>query len=697
MGELASKIRAKYPGSYDSLPDADLESRIIAKYPGVYDHLAGPQRTVTGNLNASPAEIERGRRQFVADQGTVGTRAVDMANQAFNPNAKIPAADGVGDFFGRVLPQSLTQLGPKMAQGIYEGVKGQTDPLVKSLSTLQPTDLPGPQMERNAGRTLNSLAEAMAAPTGLMGADRAKEAWLTDPAGSALAVAPTLKLAGMGAKSLPRPKGATLATVIDKGIDKGIRPGVEGNRTFAQSSQYHQRAQQAVKTIIDNHSQGALKLTDEFGEATPTLPKNLRQFSQAIDQSKRNIYDQYNHMAVASGEAGAIVDLSPIPAELMNVANNRALQKSAPGVADYARTRAKAFSGDSTKTDGVTSQRANTFTAEEAQQAIAIYNQSLEAFNKNPSYDTASRAYIDSLIVNHLRKGLDASIEKATGPGYQSLKNEYGALKTIEKDVSRRAIVDARKNPKGLLDFSDVFSGGQVVHGLMSMNPATVGTGIASKIIANIYKLKNDPNRIVSTMFDKAGKMYTPKQRLDIQAQGVPPAPIVQRSDMAVNTGNIVQPGPVINRMGPVNTGNIVQPGPVINRMGPINTGDIVQPGPLVNKMAPVNTGGLTQPGPVINVMAGVNTGGIVQPTPKPNPSARVNSSGLDAPANSQLSPNLLRSTPVKLSDLGAKPATPMTWRQFLSAKMGPAMKSEGSHAAAIRKLAEEWKTYKKQ
>lgn len=164
------------------------------------------------NRVTDKAEIERRRREFVQNTGTMATRAKDIANQAFNPEVQIPAADSVGDFATRVLPQSLTQLGPKMIRGAYDAIKGQTDPIVNSLSSLRPTgQLPGPQMERNAGQTVTGLAEAMTAPTGLMGAERAKEAWLTDPAGSALAVSPlvkpslrTLKATGEVATAIPR-------------------------------------------------------------------------------------------------------------------------------------------------------------------------------------------------------------------------------------------------------------------------------------------------------------------------------------------------------------------------------------------------------------------------------------------------------------------------------------------------------------
>lgn len=40
---LADRVRAKYPGVYDKVSDAQLEQAIIAKYPGVYDSLLTPR------------------------------------------------------------------------------------------------------------------------------------------------------------------------------------------------------------------------------------------------------------------------------------------------------------------------------------------------------------------------------------------------------------------------------------------------------------------------------------------------------------------------------------------------------------------------------------------------------------------------------------------------------------------------------
>lgn len=103
MGELASKIRAKYPGAYDSLPDGELESKIIAKYPGVYDHLAGGR--VEGNPNASAAETERMRREFIRNEGTTKTRikqgAKDVGRAAM-PYVR-PVMEGAGATIGGIV------------------------------------------------------------------------------------------------------------------------------------------------------------------------------------------------------------------------------------------------------------------------------------------------------------------------------------------------------------------------------------------------------------------------------------------------------------------------------------------------------------------------------------------------------------------------------------------------------------------
>lgn len=320
---------------------------------------------------------------------------------------------------------------------------------------------------------------------------------------------------------VPTPKTAQqldmqINRIIDKGISTGIRPSVEGKRTFVQASKYNDRAREAVKTIVSN--KGNLKLVDETGQLSAKLPESLQQFSQAVDQTKRAIFQSYDEITNATGKMGAKADLNPITAELKHIVDDEVVNTVKPEIAEYARKKMDAFS------------KQGEFTPVQAQDAISHLNQSLEAFYKNPSYENASKASIDSMIANRLRKQLDDAVEAMDGAGYQELKNKYGSLKAIERDVNRRAIVDARKNMKGLIDFSDIFSGSEVVRGILTMNPSTIATGVTAKSIAAIYKHMNNPNRIIKNMFENTDKIMT-KANMGATTRRVP----VQRALMAGN------------------------------------------------------------------------------------------------------------------------------------------------------------------
>lgn len=307
-----------------------------------------------------------------------------------------------------------------------------------------------------------------------------------------------------GGKTLLKPTKARIKQQIfkeiDKGIEKGVKSSVAGRKTFTQGKVYRERAESAIRSIIDNKNE--LALTDVNGEVVRgQLPQNLKQFSQAIEQSRRKVFSEYDQVAKVAGEKGATVDLTPIVNELETISTHSVVGDLNPTVANYAEGLGKRL------------KKRGLYTAGEAQDAIATLNNNLEAFYKNPSYENASRAYVDSVLANNLRKTLDAVIEKTTIKEYQKLKNQYGALKTIEKDVYKRSLIDARKQQKGLIDFTDVFSGYHAIHGILRLDPAMVGAGAASKGIAWLYRLKNNPNRIVKNMFKKTEALIT-KERL---------------------------------------------------------------------------------------------------------------------------------------------------------------------------------------
>lgn len=308
-----------------------------------------------------------------------------------------------------------------------------------------------------------------------------------------------------------------LNETIKKGIEKGVRPSVVGKQSIGQVDKYFANANDAVKNIISNKQN--LSFVDKYGEPKVSqLPGSLHEFSQAIDQTKKGIFDRYNQMAIQAGEKEAEVGLEPIVKALQDASASKKLLDHDPTIAKYAGDYAERLA------------ERGKYSTTEAQDIIKTLNNGLQSFYKNPTYDSASKAYIDALVADNLRKGLDGVIESSVGKGYGDLKRSYGALKGLEKDVNHRAIVDARKNIKGLADLTDPFSNSEIIGGILSANPGMVAKGTAWRGFKEYIKFKNDPNHIVKKMFTSAEKQignkgFEPKSKLYKGMMPPPPPP----------------------------------------------------------------------------------------------------------------------------------------------------------------------------
>lgn len=290
------------------------------------------------------------------------------------------------------------------------------------------------------------------------------------------------------------PSEKFLKDTVVNNYTKAIKPTVAGKKTTGQVDQYNNNLIEAIQTI--NKNKQDLNFTDEFGAVVKgKTPETIKEFADAIDQTKKSVFAQYNKLAQEAGGAGIKVETMPINQELSQVANNKALELSNPKTVKYVEEWMNRL------------QRNPELSPEVVQDVVKNLNQSLEAFYRNPNYDTATQASIDSLIANKFREQLDTKISGLTGEQYGALKKQYGALKSIESDVVKAMQRDARKNIKGLIDFTDILSAGDVINGVLSMNPAQISKGLLQKGVASAYKYLNDPNRVVKGLFETAGKI----------------------------------------------------------------------------------------------------------------------------------------------------------------------------------------------
>jgi hypothetical protein len=277
-----------------------------------------------------------------------------------------------------------------------------------------------------------------------------------------------------------------LDKAIELGVSKGIKPTVIGKPSLAKLDGFYDKANDAVKTIAEHKN--LIKIVNNAGEEV-SHPKTVGEFAQAIDQSKKILYKKYHDMSLQAGDAGAQFSTSKVVNNLKKVSSPENLKLN-PQVRDYAASLIKEIE----ELEGAA--------PEVVEERIKDLNTSLAGF-----YDgrvTKAKAQVDASVAQLMREELDNKITSAVGEGYQGLKNQYGSLKAIEREVNKRALVNARQAPKGLTDLTDIFTGGEIISGVLSMNPALIAKGVAGRGIKEVYKKLNNPDRYIEKMFKQA-------------------------------------------------------------------------------------------------------------------------------------------------------------------------------------------------
>jgi len=334
------------------------------------------------------------------------------------------------------------------------------------------------------------------------GYENIKRTMVEDPVGFGLEVA--------GAKTLLTPKKVSfnlpeefvgthlqkirhtkIANIVRREFTKAVRPSVAGKANASQVKAFYNKATEGVKSIVRNKEN--LQFVDDSGVLTKgKLPSTLRQFEESISRGKKAVFQKYTKILEDSG--GGTIALDDIATELEAFAGRKVKKIFRKKQANYALEVAADMEG-------------NTITLLEAQEVIAELNQDLLAFYKNPTIETATNAAVDGMVANRLRMKLDSAVE---GSGYQALKNEYGALRTIEKDVTHRALVDARKNARGLIDFADLATAAEMAKALTNMSKGNFFSGIAIHAMKRFHKFVNDPNRRIKSMFTEVDSLMKP-------------------------------------------------------------------------------------------------------------------------------------------------------------------------------------------
>lgn len=290
-----------------------------------------------------------------------------------------------------------------------------------------------------------------------------------------------LPAAGAGVRKILEPVETKVSNVIRNAIDKGIKPYFGNKVTATARNKYYQDAEKAFLTIFENRP----NLTDEIGEEVSKLPTTRAEMLEALSKTKQAIYNKYHELAVEAGEGGAKFGVDDIVSQLDEVTKSK---KYSPEIRSYAEKLVDDISELADEAPDVIEAR------------IQDLNNSLTGFYEGRV--SKAKAQVDASVAKLMREKLDNIIESVTGGPYQALKNKYGSLKTVEKDLTRQVALEARRNAKGLIDFTDIFTGGDLIGGAITGNPLMIAKGLAGRALKEYTKFINDPNRAIRGAFE---------------------------------------------------------------------------------------------------------------------------------------------------------------------------------------------------
>lgn len=426
----------------------------------------------------------------------------------------VPGRDAISDPFGNLTTDPTGLVGAAKGIAYLPASIEEHRDLVKKMERAGYSEAQIAE-ERKNNPAFNALFSVAAGPL----AGR-----VLGPVGERLPGVPGSEAAISGVKSVTQPVFDRLSDAIAERraskAEQFIRDTFERTtrqtvkRTPEELTDYRNKARQAINSIVGNKKN--LAYTDAAGEevAAGRIPQSLEDFTQAISQTKESIFERYNAQQQAAGRAGAKVDQSPIVRNLLSVSNDPVTMTHFPSKAEYARQMAERIilNPDLSTAD--------------AERAIRLYNSKLTAHYTNPLASEVGHAAVDDIIVKGLRRGLDRTVETVTGPGYQDLKNEYGALKEIQRDVVKATGVESRKQTGGGLlgRLGDIATIGELMHGVATLNPHAFVGAAGIKLATKMVERARMPNRAVKKMFEAAEKYYepppTPRKELP---RGLPP------------------------------------------------------------------------------------------------------------------------------------------------------------------------------
>ena len=311
---------------------------------------------------------------------------------------------------------------------------------------------------------------------------------------------------------LPKNQADNVRKEAEQYINKSIKPTVKWKMNQADYDKFIDDTMDVVNLMDKN--KWILQYTDDAWNAVKwQMPTNMRETAESLWNLKKIIYDQYNEIAKQAWDAWARVNMNNAFQQLDDLSKDISQNIANPqtqNIIDSYKNALLQYTDD-----------AGTIAIEDAQKLTQDFNKQLTAFFKNPNMNDVSRNSIiaqlnkwtKDAINDSIDDVLDGSIKNGSSASsqYTQLKSFYGKIKTIEDEISKRALVEARKNAKGLSStILDSLSWWELTSAVLSLDPVKAGKAWVMNLISRYYNYVNNPNTQLNNLFKLVERTNNP-------------------------------------------------------------------------------------------------------------------------------------------------------------------------------------------
>lgn len=289
---------------------------------------------------------------------------------------------------------------------------------------------------------------------------------------------------GLGALgSLAR---ASYWPTLDDAVNKAL--GTQGKKSGSVALKETAKKVSGLKVLKDRAPKLTVALED--GSKVAFDPQNASYGTtlQAWKEAKKQVFDEYTSLAQKAGETTTL-DLAPVRKQIAEALDAPILSIEKNAVRSILNDFDQIFKNPAE----VDMQAAERFIK-------SLNDNTVQGFFSGTSDAASSK--VNAGTAKLIRDILDDAIEDTTGAQYQTLRNQYSALKSLEDDLVRKFQQDARSIGGGLPEYTGAFASGDMIGSALSLDPAQFAKGATLGTFSALKRQLSNPERFLRRSFD---------------------------------------------------------------------------------------------------------------------------------------------------------------------------------------------------